>query len=183
VKVTPNATIPDVLLIEPVVHHDGRGFFLESWHEKRLASAGLSAHFVQDNHSRSRRGTLRGLHYQVESPQGKLVRVVQGEVYDVAVDLRRSSPTFRQWVHQGLSSENHKQLWVPPGFAHGFYVLSETADLVYKCTTYYSAGHDRTVRWNDPDLAIDWPLPERGQPILSAKDASAPFLRDAQTYP
>jgi dTDP-4-dehydrorhamnose 3,5-epimerase len=183
VKVTPNAIIPDVLLIEPTVHRDERGFFLESWHEKRFASAGLAARFVQDNHSRSRRGVLRGLHYQSESPQGKLVRVVHGEVYDVAVDLRRSSPTFRQCVHERLSSENHNQLWIPPGFAHGFYVLSESADLLYKCTSYYAAGHDRTVRWDDPDLAIDWPLLDSGPPILSAKDASAPYLRDAQTYP
>ena len=182
-KVTPNATIPDVLLIEPTVHRDERGFFLESWHAKRLAAAGLVARFVQDNHSRSRQGTLRGLHYQAADPQGKLVRVVHGEVYDVAVDLRRSSPTFRQWVHEGLSSENHRQLWIPPGFAHGFYVLSENADLLYKCTTYYSAGDDRTVRWNDPELAIDWPLLDSRPPILSAKDASAPLLRDAQTYP
>lgn len=182
-KVTPNPKIPDVLVIEPTVHRDERGFFLESWHEKRLEEAGLITRFVQDNHSRSRQGTLRGLHYQVESPQGKLVRVVQGEVYDVAVDLRRSSPTFRQWIHEGLSSKNHRQLWIPPGFAHGFYVLSESADLLYKCTTYYSAGHDRTIRWNDPDLAIDWPLLGGGPPILSAKDASAPLLRDAPTYP
>ena len=181
-KVTPHAKIPDVLVIEPIVHSDDRGFFLESWNDKRLASAGLAAHFVQDNHSRSRQGTLRGLHYQTENPQGKLVRVVRGEVYDVAVDLRRSSPTFCQWIQQRLSSENHKQLWIPPGFAHGFYVLSESADLLYKCTTYYAAGHDRTVRWDDPDLAIDWPLLNGSPPILSAKDASAPLLRDAQTY-
>jgi dTDP-4-dehydrorhamnose 3,5-epimerase len=183
VRVTPNSKIPDVLVIEPTVHQDERGFFLESWHEKRLASQGLVAHFVQDNHSRSRRSTLRGLHYQVGEPQGKLVRVVHGEVFDVAVDLRRSSPTFRHWVQQRLSSENHKQLWIPPGFAHGFYVLSESADLLYKCTTYYAAGDDRTLRWDDPELAIEWPLLDGRSPILSAKDASAPLLRDAQTYP
>ena len=182
-KITPSAKIPDVLVIEPTVHRDERGVFLESWHEKRLASAGLAATFVQDNHSRSRRGTLRGLHYQMGNPQGKLVSVVQGEVYDVAVDLRRSSPTFCQWVHEGLSSDNHSQLWIPPGFAHGFYVLSESADLLYKCTTYYSADHDRTIRWDDPDLAIDWPLLDGRPPILSAKDASAPLLRDAPAYP
>lgn len=182
-KVTPTAKIPDVLVIEPTVHKDERGFFLESWHEERLAAKGLEAHFVQDNHSRSVRGTLRGLHYQMDSPQGKLVRVVSGEVYDVAVDLRRSSPTFGRWVHEGLSAENHKQLWIPPGFAHGFYVLSEQADLLYKCTTYYAPTHDRTLRWDDPDLAIDWHLVGGHPPLLSAKDASAPLLRDAPTYP
>lgn len=182
-KVTPHPTIPDVLLVEPSVHRDERGFFLESWHEQRLASQGLIARFVQENHSCSRRATLRGLHYQVGKPQGKLVRVVHGEVYDVAVDLRRSSPTFRQWMHQTLSAENHKQLWIPPGFAHGFYVLSDSADVLYKCTSYYTAADDRSVRWNDPDLAIDWPLPSGRVPTLSAKDASAPLLGDAQTYP
>jgi dTDP-4-dehydrorhamnose 3,5-epimerase len=183
VKVTPHAILTDVLLVEPTVHRDERGFFLESWHEQRLASEGLLARFVQDNHSHSRQGTLRGLHYQVGNPQGKLVRVVHGEVYDVAVDLRRSSPTFRQWMHQRLSAENFRQVWIPPGFAHGFYVLSDSADLLYKCTGYYVAGDDRSVRWDDPDLAIDWPLPDGDPPTLSAKDASAPLLRDAQTYP
>jgi dTDP-4-dehydrorhamnose 3,5-epimerase len=183
VKITPSAKIPDVLVIDPVVHRDERGFFLESWHEERLGAQGIVARFVQDNHSRSVRGTLRGLHYQVGTPQGKLVRVVCGEVYDVAVDLRRSSPTFGQWVYQCLSSENYKQLWIPPGFAHGFYVLSERADLLYKCTTYYAPTQDRAVRWDDPDLAIDWPLLGGSSPILSAKDASAPLLHDAPTYP
>jgi dTDP-4-dehydrorhamnose 3,5-epimerase len=177
------AKIPEVLVIEPTIHRDERGFFFESWHEERFASKGLAARFVQDNHSRSVRGTLRGLHYQIESPQGKLVRVVYGEVYDVAVDLRRSSPTFGQWVREGLTAENQKQLWIPPGFAHGFYVLSERADLLYKCTTYYAPPHDRTVRWDDPDLAIDWRLVGAGSPLLSAKDASAPLLRDSPTYP
>jgi dTDP-4-dehydrorhamnose 3,5-epimerase len=175
--------INDVLVIEPTVHRDERGFFLESWHEQQLAEKGLVARFVQDNHSRSVRGTLRGLHYQIGNPQGKLVRVVYGDVYDVAVDLRRSSPTFGQWVHEGLTSENHKQLWIPPGFAHGFYVRSERADLLYKCTTYYTPATDRTVRWDDPDLAIDWPLLDGRPPILSDKDASASLLRDAPTYP
>ena len=182
-KITPTARIPEVLVIEPTVHSDDRGFFLESWHEERLAAKGVAARFVQDNHSRSVRGTLRGLHYQKESPQGKLVRVVCGAVYDVAVDLRRSSPTFGQWVHEGLTADNHKQLWIPPGFAHGFYVVSEQADLLYKCTTYYAPGQDRALRWDDPDLAIDWPLVKGYPPILSAKDASAPLLRDAPTYP
>lgn len=181
-KVTPTR-IPDVLLIEPTVHRDERGFFLESWHEERLRSNGVAARFVQDNHSRSVRGTLRGMHYQMGNPQGKLVRVVHGAVYDVAVDLRRSSPTFGQWVHEDLTADNHKQLWIPPGFAHGFYVMSEHADLLYKCTTYYEPGQDRAVRWNDRDLDIDWPLLGGCPPILSAKDASAPLLRDAPTYP
>jgi dTDP-4-dehydrorhamnose 3,5-epimerase len=183
VRVTRKPEIPDVLVIEPTVHEDERGFFMESWHEERLASEGFTARFVQDNHSYSKRGTLRGLHYQLENPQGKLVRVASGEVYDVAVDLRRSSPTFGRWVHEGLTSENHKQLWIPPGFAHGFYVLSESADLLYKCTTYYAPAYDRTLRWDDPDLAIDWPLLGGRAPILSAKDAAAPRLRDAPTYP
>ena len=181
-RVTPTK-IPDVLVIEPTVHRDERGFFLESWHEERLAANGVAARFVQDNHSRSVRGTLRGLHYQTGTPQGKLVRVVYGAVYDVAVDLRRSSPTFGHWVHEGLSAENHKQLWIPPGFAHGFYVVSEHADLLYKCTAYYEPGQDRALRWDDPDLAIDWQLSGGCPPILSAKDASAPLLRDAPTYP
>lgn len=180
-KATPTA-IPEVLVLEPKVHRDERGFFLESWHEERLATKGIAARFVQDNHSHSVRGTLRGLHYQMHSPQGKLVRVVSGEVYDVAVDLRRSSPTFGRWVYQCLSSENHKQLWIPPGFAHGFYVLSESADLLYKCTGYYDPSNDRSLRWDDPDLNIAWPLISSGAPLLSVKDAAAPRLRDAPTY-
>lgn len=181
-RVTPTS-IPAVLVIEPTVHQDARGFFFESWHEARMAAAGVPDRFVQDNHSHSVRGTLRGLHYQTGSPQGKLVRVVSGEVYDVAVDLRRSSPTFGHWVTQGLTADNHKQLWIPPGFAHGFYVLSKSADLLYKCTTYYDPAHDRALRWDDPDVAINWPLLDGGPPILSAKDASAPLLRNAPTYP
>jgi dTDP-4-dehydrorhamnose 3,5-epimerase len=181
-KVTPT-DIPDVLVLEPTVHRDERGFFLESWHEERLAAKGIAARFVQDNHSHSVQGTLRGLHYQMQNPQGKLVRVVSGEVHDVAVDLRRSSPTFGRWVYQCLSSDNHKQLWIPPGFAHGFYVLSESADLLYKCTAYYAPSSDRTLRWDDPDLEIAWPLIGGGAPLLSVKDAAAPSLREAQTYP
>jgi dTDP-4-dehydrorhamnose 3,5-epimerase len=181
VKVTP-AGIPDVLLLEPHLHRDNRGFFLESWRADQLPSLGITAHFVQDNHSHSVAGTLRGLHYQIERPQGKLVRVVCGEVFDVAVDLRRSSPTFGHWVSTFLSQKNQSQLWIPPGFAHGFYVLSDSADLVYKCTEYYSAEHDRAVRWDDPELAIPWPLRLGCAPIISAKDAAAPLLRDASTY-
>jgi dTDP-4-dehydrorhamnose 3,5-epimerase len=181
VRVIPTA-IPDVLVLEPVVHRDERGFFLETWREDQLASLGVEVPFVQDNHSHSVRGTLRGLHYQIESPQGKLVRVAAGKVYDVAVDLRRSSPTFGRWVGEILSAEDHRQLWIPPGFAHGFYTVSESADLLYKCTEYYAPAYDRTLRWDDPELAITWPLVEGCPPILSAKDAAAPGLRDAPTY-
>ncbi len=143
--------IPGVLVIEPVVRVDARGFFVEVWHEQRYRSAGIDLPFVQDNHSRSGRGTLRGLHYQVQQAQGKLVRVAAGEVFDVAVDLRRSSPTFGRWVSTVLSGENHRQIWIPPGFAHGFYVMSESADLLYKCTDLYAPQYDRTLLWNDPD--------------------------------
>lgn len=172
--------IPDVLVIEPVVRRDARGFFVEVWHTERYRSAGMGLPFVQDNHSRSSRGILRGLHYQIQQPQGKLVRVASGEVFDVAVDLRRSSPTFGRWVSAILSGDNHHQLWVPPGFAHGFYVLSETADLLYKCTDLYAPEHDRTLKWDDPDVGVDWPL--EGPPLLSAKDQAGIPLRDADTY-
>jgi dTDP-4-dehydrorhamnose 3,5-epimerase len=181
VKVT-RTEIPDVLLLEPQAISDERGFLLESWREEWFTSLDLPARFVQDNHSHSVQGTLRGLHYQLERPQGKLVRVVSGKVYDVAVDLRRSSPTFGRWVGDLLSAQEHRQLWIPPGFAHGFYVLSPTADLLYKCTEYYVAPYDRTIRWDDPDLAINWPLQQGCSPRLSAKDASAPRLSDAPTY-
>ncbi|MGH7498866.1 MAG: dTDP-4-dehydrorhamnose 3,5-epimerase [Gemmatimonadales bacterium] len=174
--------IPGVLLIEPVVRADARGFFLEAWHEQRYRAAGIDLPFVQDNHSRSGRGTLRGLHYQIQQPQGKLVRVAAGEVFDVAVDLRRSSLTFGRWVGAVLSAENHRQLWVPPGFAHGFYVLSESADLLYKCTDLYASDHDRTLRWDDPDVGVEWPL-AGGAPLLSAKDAAGAAFRVADTYP
>jgi dTDP-4-dehydrorhamnose 3,5-epimerase len=182
VKANPTA-IKDVLVLEPTVHRDQRGFFLESWREDRLASLGIATRFVQDNHSHSIQGTLRGLHYQIEHPQGKMVRVVSGKVFDVAVDLRRSSPTFGRWVAETLSSEEHRQLWIPPGFAHGFYALSDSADLLYKCTEYYEPAYDRTLKWDDPELAIEWPLLRGCPPILSAKDAAAPRLRDAQTFP
>ncbi len=173
--------IPGVLLIAPVVRRDARGVFVEVWHAERYRSAGIALPFVQDNHSRSSRGTLRGLHYQIQQPQGKLVRVAAGEVFDVAVDLRRSSPTFGRWVGTVLSGENHHQLWIPPGFAHGFYVLSETADLLYKCTDLYAPQHDRSLKWDDPEVGVDWPLV--GPPLLSPKDqAGAPF-RGADTYP
>jgi dTDP-4-dehydrorhamnose 3,5-epimerase len=173
--------VPDVLLLEPKVFGDARGFFLESWNERAFAAAGVRAGFVQDNHSRSARGVLRGIHYQLRQPQGKLVRVVTGEVFDVAVDLRRASPTFGRWVGQRLSAENKKLLWLPPGFGHGFLVLSESADFLYKTTDYYAAEHERAVAWNDPDLEIEWPL--EGTPTLSDRDSSAPRLRDAEVFP
>lgn len=173
--------LPEVLLIEPKVFGDERGFFYESWNARAFEQAtGQKAAFVQDNHSRSARGVLRGLHYQIEHPQGKLVRVVVGEVIDVAVDLRRSSPRFGQWVAQRLSAQNKQQLWVPPGFAHGFVVLSDTAEFLYKTTDYWFQQHERSVRWNDPQLAIDWGF--AGTPTLAPKDAEAPLLRDAQVF-
>jgi dTDP-4-dehydrorhamnose 3,5-epimerase len=178
-KVTPTA-IPDVKLVEPRVFGDDRGFFFESWNARTLAAAGIGAAFVQDNHSRSRRGVLRGLHYQVEHAQGKLVRTVIGEVYDIAVDLRRSSPTFGRHVGMVLSAANQRMLWVPPGFAHGFVVLSDTADFLYKTTDYWFAEHERTLLWNDPALGIDWQFD--GPPVLAAKDAAGLPLALADTY-
>ncbi len=167
--------IPDVVLLEPKVFGDARGFFFESFNQKAFNQAtGTNYQFVQDNHSRSSRGVLRGLHYQIQQPQGKLVRVARGKVWDVAVDIRRSSPTFGQWVGAELSEDNQHQLWVPPGFAHGFVVLSESADFLYKTTDYYAPQHERCIAWNDPQLAIQWPYAET--PSLSAKDAAAPLL-------
>jgi len=174
--------IPEVVVVEPKVFGDERGFFMESWNAQAFAQAGIDAMFVQDNHSRSRRGVLRGLHYQIREAQGKLVRVVAGEVYDVAVDLRRSSPTFGRAVGERLSAENKRMMWIPPGFAHGFLVLSEIADFLYKATAYYAPEHERAIRWDDPQLAIDWPL-TGAAPTVSAKDAAAPFLAQAETYP
>jgi dTDP-4-dehydrorhamnose 3,5-epimerase len=175
--------IPDVVLIRPKVFGDPRGFFLESWEERKFAAAGLDVKFVQDNHSRSARNILRGLHYQVQQTQGKLVRVVTGAVYDVAVDIRRSSPTFGRWVGVTLSEENHHMLWVPPGFAHGFLVLSESADFLYRCTDFYAPPYERAIQWNDPDLKVAWPLAVGVAPLLSAKDAVAPRFRDAEYFP
>lgn len=174
--------IPDVVLIEPRVFGDERGFFMESFNQRAFNEATGTDHpFVQDNHSRSSRGVLRGLHYQIRQPQGKLVRVTSGAVFDVAVDLRTSSPTFGQWVGAELNADNHRQLWVPPGFAHGFLVLSNSADFLYKTTDYYAPEHERSLAWNDPDLAIAWP--EVGAaPTLSAKDAVAPSLARAETF-
>lgn len=174
--------IPDVVEIQPRILQDSRGFFMESWNAATYLASGIDATFVQDNHSHSSRGVLRGLHYQIRHVQGKLIRVVQGEVFDVAVDLRRSSPTFGRWVGVWLSAARHNLLWIPPGFAHGFYVTSDSADLLYKCTELYSRGDDRALRWDDPDLAIDWPLGS-DKPILSAKDADAIPFREAEVYP
>ncbi|SDA65802.1 dTDP-4-dehydrorhamnose 3,5-epimerase [Pseudomonas sp. NFACC15-1] len=174
--------LPDILIIEPKVFGDDRGFFYESFNARAFAEAtGCALPFVQDNHSRSTRGVLRGLHYQIEQTQGKLVRVTAGEVLDIAVDIRRSSPTFGQWASVRLSAQNHRQLWVPPGFAHGFVVLSESADFLYKTTDYYSPSAERCIRWDDPQLAIDWEL--EGAPILSAKDQNGKALHEADLFP
>ena len=173
-------SIPDVKLVVPRVFGDARGFFFESWNARALAEAGIAASFVQDNHSRSSRGVLRGLHYQVQHPQGKLVRVVAGEVFDVAVDLRRSSPTFGRHVAVRLSADDKRMLWVSPGFAHGFCVTSDSADFLYKTTDYWHPEHERTLLWNDPALAIDWPLD--GPPTIAARDAAGAPLATAATY-
>ena len=179
-RATPTE-IPQVLIIEPKVFGDQRGFFFESFNQEAFNQVtGLNAHFVQDNHSRSAKGVLRGLHYQIQQPQGKLVRVVSGEVLDVAVDIRRSSPTFGKAVSALLSGENHRQLWVPPGFAHGFVVLSETADFLYKTTDYYAPAFERCILWNDPAIGIDWQLTE--QPKLSGKDAVGLLLSEADVF-
>jgi dTDP-4-dehydrorhamnose 3,5-epimerase len=174
--------IPDVILIEPQLFGDERGFFMETWQVEHFKEAGITATFVQDNHSGSRQGTLRGLHYQIQQPQGKLLRVSVGEIFDVAVDIRKSSPTFGQWVGASLSAENKRQLWVPPGFAHGFYVLSEWAELIYKASDFYAPEHDRTLSWNDPSIAIDWPLLPGLDPILSQKDQNGASLEDADCF-
>ena len=183
-KVTPTR-LPEVLVVEPKVFGDERGFFMESWHQRRFDEAtGLACRFVQDNHSRSTKGVLRGLHYQVENAQDKLVRVASGRVFDVAVDLRLSSPRLGQWVGIELSAENKRQLWVPKGFGHGFLVLSDSADLLYKTTDYYSPEHERALAWNDPHVAIAWPLDQlAGAPTLSAKDAAAPNWDRCELFP
>jgi dTDP-4-dehydrorhamnose 3,5-epimerase len=179
-KVIPTS-IPDVLILEPKIFGDTRGFFLESFNQKAFeAATGVTANFVQDNHSRSTKGVLRGLHYQVRQPQGKLVRVVRGSAYDVAVDVRKSSPTFGKWVGVELSEENQLQLWVPPGFAHGFLVTTESADFLYKATDYYAPEHERCIAWDDPAIGIDWPF--EGEPSLSAKDKAGVRLADAEVF-
>lgn len=175
-----HTVIPDLLILEPKVFGDDRGFFLESFNEKVMRSIGIDAHFVQDNHSRSTRNVLRGLHYQLAQPQGKLVRAVSGRVFDVAVDLRRGSATFGKWAGVELSAENKRIFWIPPCFAHGFLVLSDTADFVYKATDYYGPQSERSILWNDPEIGIEWPLD--GEPILSSKDASGVPFAQAEVY-
>lgn len=178
---TTRLAIPDVVIIEPKVFGDDRGFFFESFNQQLFEEAiDRKVNFVQDNHSRSIKGVLRGLHYQIKQTQGKLVRVVAGEVFDVAVDLRKSSPTFGQWVGEVLSAENKRQIWIPQGFAHGFLVLSDYAELLYKTTDYYAPAHERCIIWNDPSLAIDWPISI--EPALSVKDAKGPRFLDSEVY-
>ena len=174
--------LPGCFLLEPRVHGDDRGFFIESWNRRTFRDLDIDFDYVQDNHSRSTQGVLRGLHYQVENPQGKLVRVTSGSVFDVAVDLRRASPTFGRWFGVELSEANKRILWVPPGFGHGFYVTSTTADFQYKCTEYFTPENDRGIRWDDPSIGIDWPLVEGRPPGLSEKDAKAPLLEEAEVF-
>lgn len=171
-----------VFLLDPAIHGDKRGFFFEVWNQRVFDDAGITAHFVQDNHSRSRFGTLRGLHYQIRHPQGKLVRVIAGEVFDVAVDLRCGSPTFGKWTGAILSEQNRRMMWVPPGMAHGFYVTSEYAEFVYKCTDFYAPEYERTLRWDDPDIAIKWPIESGSTPLLSPKDLEGTFLKDSELF-
>lgn len=174
--------IPDLLILEPKVFGDTRGFFMESFNARSFQEAtGLNVDFVQDNHSRSAKGVLRGLHYQIQQAQGKLVRVVRGSVFDVAVDLRKGSPTFGKWEGVELSEENNRQFWIPPGFAHGFLVTSDSADFLYKTTDYYAPEHERSLAWNDPDVGVEWPLD--GAPLLSAKDLAGKRLSECETFP
>ncbi len=180
-KFTPTA-LPDIVLIEPALHGDNRGSFMETWREDLFAEAGITVPFVQDNQSRSARGVLRGLHYQIRRPQGKLVRVIRGRVFDVAVDLRRSSPTCGRWAGVELDADSPALLWVPPGFAHGFYVLSDVAEFVYKCSDYYAPEHERVVRWDDPEVGIAWPLLDGVLPELSDKDRAGLPLAEAELF-
>lgn len=179
-KLIPSPLLPEIIIIEPELFGDHRGFFMEVYHEEKFLAAGIRGPFVQDNLSRSRRGTLRGLHYQIGRPQGKLIWVLSGEVYDVAVDIRKTSSTFGKWFGTILSEENRKGVYIPPGFAHGFCVLSEAADFFYKCTDFYAPEEERGIRWDDPDLAIDWPI---RTPILSERDRRCPFLQQAELPP
>ena len=174
--------IPDVIVIDPVVHEDARGFLMETWQAERYREAGIDAVFVQDVHSRSARGTVRGLHYQINQAQGKLIRVIRGEAFDVAVDIRKSSPTFGQWVGETLSEGNRKLIWVPPGFAHGFMVLSEFADFEYRMTDYHAPEHNRSIRWDDSDIGIVWPSSGNESPLMSAADSAGTTLQDAEVY-
>jgi dTDP-4-dehydrorhamnose 3,5-epimerase len=176
-------SLPEVIAIEPTVFADSRGAFMETWHARKFQAAGIAQSFVQDNHSVSNRWVLRGLHYQRPEEQGKLVRVVAGEVYDVAVDIRRSSPEFGRWVGLNLSAENRRMLWVPPGFAHGFLSLSAAAEIVYKCTAFYSPHDEHVIAWNDPALGIDWPLPAGVRPLLADRDRDAPPLAAVEAFP
>jgi len=178
----PNSRIPEIIVIEPKVFGDQRGFFMETWSSKIFTELGIAADFVQDNHSLSSQGILRGLHYQIKHSQGKLVRVISGEVYDVAVDIRKGSATYGQWVGEILSAENKKMLWVPPGFAHGFYVLSEQAEFTYKCTDYYMPKHERSILWDDADININWPIINNQAPMLSDKDKQAQSFQNAEKY-
>lgn len=174
--------IADVVVIDPLVHEDQRGFLMETWQARRFRDAGIDATFVQDVHSRSARGTVRGLHYQIKHAQGKLIRVIRGEAFDVAVDIRKSSPTFGQWVGETLSEGNRKLIWVPPGFAHGFVVLSDSADFEYRMTDYHSPEDGRTIRWDDPDIAIEWPVVSGQSPLMSEADSAGVPFRDAEVY-
>lgn len=180
-KVEPTS-LPGVVIVHSPVYGDSRGFFTETFHEERFAALGLSTHFVQDNQSRSTKGVLRGLHFQLEQPQGKLVRVASGSIFDVAVDIRRSSPHFGKWAAIMLTAGDGRQAWIPEGFAHGFLVLSDTADVVYKCTTLYHAESNRSIRWNDPDIGIEWPLAPGQVPSLSDKDQAAPTMKEAALF-
>jgi dTDP-4-dehydrorhamnose 3,5-epimerase len=174
--------IPDVVVIDPLVHEDSRGFLMETWQADRFREAGIDAVFVQDVHSRSAQGTVRGLHYQINQAQGKLIRVIRGEAFDVAVDIRKSSPTFGQWVGETLSEGNRKLIWVPPGFAHGFMVLSEFADFEYRMTDYHAPEHGRSIRWDDPEIGIVWPLSGNETPLMSDADGAGTTLKDAEVY-
>jgi len=174
--------IPEVILIEPEIFKDHRGFFMEIFRDNEFRETVCDINFVQENHSRSSKGILRGLHYQIKQPQGKLVRVILGEVFDVAVDMRKSSPFFGKWTGAVLSAENSKMLWIPPGFAHGFYVMSEDAEFTYKCTDYYAPEHERCILWNDADIAIDWPIIAGLSPILSKKDEQGSILENAEVF-
>ncbi len=175
-------SIPEVVIITPTVFGDDRGFFMETYQAQRFGAAGLPFIYVQDNHSGSQKGTLRGLHYQIRQPQGKVVRVLEGEIYDVVVDLRRWSESFSQWLGIELSAKNKKQIWIPPGFAHGFYVLSERAEVAYKATDYYAPQWERTLLWNDPTINITWPIPMGQTPVISLKDLQGTLLSDAEVY-
>ncbi len=181
-KVT-TTELPGVFLLDPVVHGDERGFFMETRNEQTWGQLEIPSRFVQDNHSGSAEGVLRGIHYQLKRPQGKLLRVIRGAVVDVAVDLRRSSPHFRKWVALQLSAENRRMVWIPPGFGHGFRITEGPAEVIYQCTEVYDGADSRAIRWDDPDLAVDWDLPAGAAPILSPADADAPFLADAEVYP